>query len=130
MMNSSPRSPKKTMLPAHPQDFLEFDEENPSFDFFDIEKRKACNGLPLFVYYTCRPIEVDIQNHLHVFGELIFPLGKEFKVIKMEVVNAFTLSGLIGINEIKLLLKFNASHDIRFSFEKVLANYLETKINR
>ena len=107
---------------------LDFDDNKPELsDFVTINTKKTCIGKMIYVYNLKKIIDssfFDFVEKKYKFN-LIYPLGEKYKYFSLDCQGNFVLTGILDTNEIKLVLKFSASLEVKSLFENLLLEYCQ-----
>lgn len=116
-----------TVVPAMADDApLIVDPVVPAHDaWFDVYQTANCMKQPVYVYRLNGPLDDRLAEAMAPLGSVLFPLGRQCGVVRLDVPGRFLLTGILGLRELRITLRLNALADTRAGFEALLARYAE-----
>ncbi|MFN8670495.1 MAG: hypothetical protein U0457_00235 [Candidatus Sericytochromatia bacterium] len=103
---------------------IDFDLDDFS-NYVTLNTKKTCIGKKNYAYNLSLNIELDFFNLFENNYILSYPLGEKYKYFSADFTGKYTLTGILGTNEIKMILKFSASINEKKEFEKLLIKYCQ-----
>lgn len=94
-------------------------------NLFSLNTKKTCIGKRVYVYNLKKNLSIDFFDFVAKVYQftLIYPLGEKYKYFSLDCQGNFVLTGILDTNEVKLVLKFSASFEVKNSFEQLLFEY-------